>query len=232
MEKSCRGCGKTFTKPSSNSLNYWATRKYCSHFCYSLTVSASQKGKIVSDITRQKISDANKGQKPSLLAIINSVKARKGKPSRNKGLPAPWAKNNPQIFKKRHKLGVGRKISEETRKKMGLITHYKGIEHWNWKGGVSAYKSIYVRRRNEQLKNATGRHSGQEWEDLKKLYNYMCLCCKQQEPFIKLTEDHITPISRGGTNDISNIQPLCSSCNRRKYVSTINYKETFNLQLP
>jgi 5-methylcytosine-specific restriction endonuclease McrA len=64
---------------------------------------------------------------------------------------------------------------------------------------------------------AEGSFAWERWEDLKKKYNYACALCGEKEPEIKLTIDHIVPISGGGTNWISNIQPLCRSCNSKKW---------------
>jgi 5-methylcytosine-specific restriction endonuclease McrA len=91
-------------------------------------------------------------------------------------------------------------------------------KHPRWKGGINR-----VIARRARLKGAIGSHTTQEWGSLKKLYRYMCLCCKRQEPEIKLEEDHIAPLSKGGSNSISNIQPLCRSCNARKHDKHIDY---------
>jgi hypothetical protein len=39
-----------------------------------------------------------------------------------------------------------------------------------------------------------------------------------------LEADHIVPLTRGGTDDIDNIQPLCGTCNRKKFVSIVDYR--------
>lgn len=72
-------------------------------------------------------------------------------------------------------------------------------------------------------RNAVGSHTLSEWQEVKKLYGYMCACCKKQEPEVKITQDHIIPLSKGGTNTINNIQPLCVSCNSIKMTRTIYY---------
>ena len=92
-----------------------------------------------------------------------------------------------------------------------------------FKGGYENHKK-HNRQRAQRIK-ILGNHTPSQWEELKSHYLYMCLCCKKQEPFIKLTRDHIVPIVLGGSDEIANIQPLCLSCNVRKYTKIINYIE-------
>lgn len=62
----------------------------------------------------------------------------------------------------------------------------------------------------------------EEWEELKDFYGNTCLCCKRTD--VKLTMDHVVPLSRGGTHEIRNIQPLCKSCNSKKHTDTTDYR--------
>ena len=83
---------------------------------------------------------------------------------------------------------------------------------------------LYHQRRRALLAGNGGSYTEEEWEDLKASYNYRCLSCGRVEPEIKLTIDHVIPITLGGSNDITNIQPLCGSCNKRKGTQLIDYR--------
>jgi len=83
-------------------------------------------------------------------------------------------------------------------------------------------------QRNRLRCKALGKHTFEEWEKVKRKYNYTCLCCKKSEPEIRLTEDHIVPISKNGSDDIGNIQPLCRICNAKKYNKVIDYTKLWN----
>ncbi len=48
------------------------------------------------------------------------------------------------------------------------------------------------------------------------------LSCGASE--VVLEADHVVPLTRGGTDDIGNIQPLCGVCNRRKFTSVVDYR--------
>ncbi len=73
---------------------------------------------------------------------------------------------------------------------------------------------IWHRYKTRKL-NADGDFTSEEWEAILRHYcpDGRCLACGKKR---KLTNDHVIPLSQGGSNYIANIQPLCQSCNSRK----------------
>jgi len=82
--------------------------------------------------------------------------------------------------------------------------------------------------RRARLSNATGQFTSQEWQNLCNHYKCICLACGRE---VKLTVDHVIPLSKNGTNDIDNIQPLCRSCNARKHANDIDYRPSFDITI-
>lgn len=85
-------------------------------------------------------------------------------------------------------------------------------------------------RRRTRLANAEGSFTPQEWREVKERYNFTCLACHRQEPQIKLTPDHVVPLAKHGNNYITNIQPLCRSCNSAKRDKTIDYRPAWEAE--
>jgi 5-methylcytosine-specific restriction endonuclease McrA len=61
-----------------------------------------------------------------------------------------------------------------------------------------------------------GTMSETDWNIMKTSYAERCVRCLKQVPEIKITIDHIIPISLGGEHSWNNVQPLCLSCNAKK----------------
>ena len=78
---------------------------------------------------------------------------------------------------------------------------------------VREWKRQQKHRRRAGLRNAEGSFAAAEFAALGNVCAY---CCREG----KMTADHIVPLSRGGSNWISNIAPACSSCNGRKWTMT------------
>lgn len=118
-------------------------------------------------------------------------------------------------LKENHVGTLGKKSSEETRNKLREIAKKKIADgtHNFWKGGITP---TYKKRRKENIIRNGGSHSVGEWEEMKKTHDYSCVLCGRKEPEIRLVQDHIIPVSKGGSDNIENIQPLCVSCNSRK----------------
>lgn len=66
-----------------------------------------------------------------------------------------------------------------------------------------------------------------EWLALYASFGNKCLSCGIIPG--KLTVDHVKPLSKGGTNSLDNIQPLCGPCNSRKHVKEVDFRSIYDI---
>lgn len=89
-------------------------------------------------------------------------------------------------------------------------------------GKINLYRKSIKRRQHKLGVSIKGSHTSDEW--LKKVSQYEAKChacgilCTLDRVVTKttLTKDHIIPISKGGSDSIENIVPMCLSCNAAK----------------
>lgn len=61
--------------------------------------------------------------------------------------------------------------------------------------------------------------------DVLKRDNFTCQYCSAKAPDVTLEVDHITPVCKGGGNNIDNLTTACYSCNRGKSGNLLTYLE-------
>lgn len=137
-----------------------------------------------------------------------------------------WAKKNPDKVRK-----LGRESSRRRRKNPAIKTVLnEKMKEWRSrpenkeKERISSklYKQknklkmrLKENRRRSRLRNNGGHHTEEQIFNLLKKQNFCCIYCSINiEKSFQV--DHRIPISRGGSNYISNIDLLCRPCNSRK----------------
>ena len=140
-------------------------------------------------------------------------------------------KNPPRTEEHRKRLSESRKgmkFSDEH--KINLTISQTGKHNGNknpgYIDGRMENKDYVSWMKNKRNRDKIEGHTFGEWETLKFQYGHKCPCCLKIEPEIKLTEDHIIPLSKGGSDSIENIQPLCRHCNFVKHTRIIRYVNT------
>lgn len=98
------------------------------------------------------------------------------------------------------------------------------IQNAKWNKNHPEKMREIVNRRRARKVAAIGSHTSKDFIELCRSTEWKCLCCDTPHTVKILTEDHIVPLSKGGTDNIDNIQPLCRSCNSSKGVKIIDYR--------
>jgi 5-methylcytosine-specific restriction endonuclease McrA len=65
-----------------------------------------------------------------------------------------------------------------------------------------------------RLASAEGTVTAQDWIDILERHRHRCYYCKKKT--IRMTLDHVIPLSKGGRNSPENVVPACQSCNCAK----------------
>jgi hypothetical protein len=145
---------------------------------------------------------------------ISVANARAKKPEKYTSHGRAWKKKNPKrlaelnaAYRKRNRSKLNKK-NRDYQKKNPTIVNAK------------------TQRRRTAKTNAGGAYTSAQWIALCDKYGNACLCCHKKR---KLTADHVIPVSKGGTSNIDNIQPLCGPCNSRKNIGTTDFRITFDL---
>ena len=85
----------------------------------------------------------------------------------------------------------------------------------------------YDHNRRAILRNDKNKISADEWMAVLDFYEHKCLRCGKSDKEVDLHIDHVIPVSKSGKNVIENIQPLCKSCNSKKYTRVTDYRKSF-----
>lgn len=126
----------------------------------------------------------------------------------------PAAKARKARYRERNRLELRNKNAAYFKANPDKKSRYRKINRERWL--PKAARWAHQRRAREV--GAAGSYTDEEWNAVRKKFRDICPSCGRScVPEV----DHIVPLSRGGSNDISNLQPLCKSCNCRKHAKVI-----------
>ena len=85
------------------------------------------------------------------------------------------------------------------------------------------YRALHPEKKREKdLKRRARKHNAplndltyHQWRSIQEAQNHCCAYCGKRCKG-KLTQDHITPLSKGGSHTLHNVVGACMSCNAKK----------------
>lgn len=198
MKKVCPVCGKEFVLLKSKKRDRVYDKKYCSSKCRSKAMYTAHK-----DMYRKHWESKYRGLIPKKCELCGKEFMSKRDSSltcSKKCSKKLWKKKNWDKVLKDQREWFKKKRKEDPERFRMYVKNRKHL----------------IRQTSSSGKRFSTSFTLEEWESIKKSQNYTCPLCGKSEPEIKLTIDHIMPLSKGGVHSKENIQALCHGCNSRK----------------
>ena len=125
-----------------------------------------------------------------------------------------------KLYEQTEKYKLYRRQYEQTEKRKLIRKRYRqsekhklALKRWyHSDAGKLKIKEAQYRRRNA----AGGPIDLHAWNAKMQTLGHVCQMCQKDLDADSLTIDHIFPLSKGGTNHVDNLQPLCRPCNSSK----------------
>lgn len=176
----------------------------------------------------------HRGFKDGLSYVCKKCKSIKDKEysQTNRGRESHRKAGLKYIQKHKEKLKQYRLKNKEKLKKMKEQYYQKNkkyikIKTKEWKINNKEKVRFYAKKRRSAKRGSVGFHTIEEWNQKKIEYKNKCAYCGIEEKDLnkkfedprwhKFTEDHVIPITKGGTDYINNIVPACQACNSSKH---------------
>lgn len=86
--------------------------------------------------------------------------------------------------------------------------------------GFRIARAVYHHKRREKERKNGGVFTLEQWKDKVNYFGNRCYLCGKSLVNEQVHIEHRIPVSRGGTNWVSNLAPACASCNHSKHNKT------------
>lgn len=136
---------------------------------------------------------------------VRAKEIRDAEPERFKAYTAKTRVNRKEQIRKR--VAEYHVKNREKRNKQGKEYRLKNMDRWR----------VYAAKRRALKAGIEFNYNSAEIRDILKMQKHKCGYCKISLKRLKWHIDHITPLSKGGPNERSNLQILCPDCNLSKH---------------
>jgi len=168
-------------------------------------------------------------------------KWQQNNPEKHKKMVREWRKNNPE-YKKQYWQKNKEELQKEFRKYYQINKEREKERKRKWEKNhpdkIREYGQKWTKNNPDKIreKNLKRRTKGTIKRGIisklinENIFKYGIITCEKckKECENNFHVDHIVPISRGGTNDYSNLQILCQYCNLSKRTNITDYREREN----